>query len=103
VNFTIYKPDGSIFANREVRQRELFWKKQAPPSPRRRDLKSKSSLRERDRNIAGGTNPIQSRGLARMLFKLGRDFPAGEYKVIAEVRDLNANINFELELPFYLK
>ena len=60
VNFTIYKPDGSIFGKREVRQRELLWK----------------------------TNSIRSKGLARMYFKLGRDFPAGEYMVKAEVADL---------------
>ena len=80
VNYTIYKPDGSIFATRAVRQKEILWKKQAPPAPRR-------SLK----------------GLARMHFKFGKDAPAGEYKVKAKVTDLNADISFELELAFHLR
>lgn len=78
VNYTIYKPDGSIFATRAVGQREILWKKRAPPAR-------------------------QLWGLARMHFKFGKDDPAGEYKVKAEVTDLNADISFELELNFYLK
>ena len=77
VNYTIYKPDGSIFATHAVRQREILWKK---PTPRR-------------------SYPL---GLARMHFRLGRDDPAGEYKVKAKVTDLNADISFEIELNFFL-
>jgi hypothetical protein len=78
VNYTIYKPDGSIFATRAVRQREILWKKKTP----RRSY------------------PL---GLARMHFRLGRDDPAGEYKVKAKVSDLNADISFEIELNFSLR
>ena len=80
VNYTIYKPDGSIFATRAVRQRELLWKKQAPPAGRR-----------------------TRKGLARMHFKLGKDDPDGEYEVKAKVTDLNAGISFEIELNFHLR
>ena len=78
VNYTIYKPDGSIFATRAIWQKEILWKKQT----RRRSY---------------------SLGLARMHFRLGRDDPAGEYKVKAKVSDLNAGISFEIELNFYLR
>jgi hypothetical protein len=77
VNYTIYKPDGSIFATRAVRQKEILWK---PPAPRRR-----------------------LKGLARMHFKFGKDDTAGEYKVKAKVTDLNADISFELQLTFHLR
>lgn len=80
VNYTIYKPDGGIFATRAVRQRGLLWKRQAPPAGRR-----------------------SRKGLARMHFKFGKDDPAGEYKVKAKVTDLNADISFEIELNFYLR
>jgi hypothetical protein len=78
VNYTIYKPDGSIFATRAVRHREVLWKKQTP----RRSY------------------PL---GLARMHFRLGRDDPAGEYKVKAKVTDLNADASLEIELSFDLR
>ena len=80
VNFTIYKPDGSIFTTRAVWQRGLLWKKQAAPAGRR-----------------------SRKGLARMHFKFGKDDPTGEYKVKANVADLNADISFEIELNFYLR
>ena len=79
VNYTVYKPDGGIFATRAVWQRGLLWKKQAPHAGRR-----------------------TRKGLARMHFKFGKDDPAGEYKVRAKVTDLNADISFEIELNFYL-
>ena len=78
VNYTIYKPDGSIFATRTVGGRGLLWKKQA------------AGYRSR-------------KGLARMHFKFGKDDPAGEYKVKAKVADLNTDISFEIELNFYLR
>ncbi len=80
VNYTIYKPDGSIFATRAVWQRGLLWKKQA--------------------STAGRQSP---KALARMHFKFGKNDPAGEYKVKAKVADLNADISFEIELNFYLR
>lgn len=78
VNYTVYKPDGSIFATRAVWQREILWKKKT-------------------------RRTIYPLGLARMPFRLRRDDPAGEYKVKAKVSDLNAGISFEIELDFYLK
>jgi hypothetical protein len=78
VNYTIYKPDGSIFATHAVRQKEILWKKQTKRT----------------------SYPL---GLARMHFRLGRDDPAGEYKVKTKVSDLNAGISFEIELNFYLR
>ena len=80
VNYTIYKPDGGIFATRAVWRRGLLWKKQAPPAGR-------------------GSR----KGLARMHFKFGKGDPAGEYKVRAKVTDLNADISLEIELDFYLR
>ena len=103
VNYTIYKPDGSIFATRAVEQREILWKKRAPPAPRRSDPKSRNSLKRQGRKTGGGIASDQSKGLARMHFKLGKDDPAGEYKVKAKVTDLNADISFEIELNFYLR
>ncbi len=80
VNYTIYKPDGSLFAARAVGQRGFLWKKQASAAGRR-----------------------SRKGLARMYFKFGKDDPGGEYKVKAKVADLNADISFEIELNFYLR
>ena len=80
VNYAIYKPDGSIFTTRAVRQRELLWKRKARPKERR-----------------------TLRGLARMYFKLGKQDPDGEYKVKAKVTDLNADISFEIEVNFDLR
>jgi hypothetical protein len=76
VNYTIYKPDGSIFAEHKG---QPLWKEQAPPAP----------------NI--------QLGRAILAFRLGKDDPAGEYKVKAKVSDLNADISFELETKFRLK
>lgn len=78
VGYTIYKPDGSTFTTRAVRQRQILWKK-----------------RTRRTNYP--------RGLARMHFKLGKDDPDGEYKVKAQVIDFNANVSFEIELNFSLR
>jgi hypothetical protein len=81
VSYTIYKPDGSIFATRAVGPRAILWRKEAPTAGRRRGR----------------------RGLARMHFRFGKDDPAGEYKVKAKVEDLNADISLEIELNFYLR
>ena len=103
VNYIIYKPDGSIFATRAVWQRELLWKKQPPPAPHRSYPKTRDSLKKQGRKMGVGIASNQSKGLARMHFKFGKDDPAGEYKVKAKVTDLNADISFELELNFYLR
>jgi hypothetical protein len=99
VNYTIYKPDGSIFATRAVWQREILWKKQASPAPRRSSRKPGKQERRMEVRIV--SNP--SKGLARMHFRFRQDDPAGEYKVKAKVTDLNADNSFELELNFDLK
>lgn len=103
VNYTIHKPDGRIFATRAVRQRELLWKEQAPPAPHRRYSKARISLQEQGWEVGAGIASSQSKGLARMHFKLGKGDPVGEYKVKAKVTDLNADISFEIELSFYLR
>ena len=78
VGYTIYKPDGSTFATRTVRQRQILWKKRT-------------------------RRTVYPLGLARMHFKLGKDDPDGEYKVKAKVIDSNANVSFEIELNFSLR
>ncbi|HET6889470.1 MAG TPA: hypothetical protein VFH31_00080 [Pyrinomonadaceae bacterium] len=103
VNYTIYKPDGSIFATRAVRQGELLWKKQAPLAPHTSYPKTRNRLKKQGRKMGSGIAFNQSEGLARMHFKLGKDDPVGEYKVKAKVTDSNANISFEIELNFYLR
>ena len=52
--------------------------------------------------MRGGMASNQSKGLARIHFKLGKDAPSGSYKVKATVMDLNADISFDIELNFYL-
>jgi hypothetical protein len=99
VNYTIYKPDGSI-STRSVWKREVLWKKQAPPTPRRSKPRN-SSKKQGPKGAGIAFN--DSKGLARMHFKLGKDDPVGEYKVNASVSDLNADISFEVELNFYLR
>jgi hypothetical protein len=100
VNYTIYKPDGSIFATRAVWQKEILWKKQA------RSASSRSSPKPRNSSnlkMGSGVASNRSKGLARMNFKLRKDDPVGAYKVTAKVTDLNSDISFEVELDFYLK
>ena len=99
VDYTIYKPDGSVFATRAVRQREMLWKKRFPPAPRRSDPKP----RKQGRRMGVGIVSNSSKGLARMHFRLGKDDPFGEYKVKAKVTDFNADVSFDLELDFDLK
>lgn len=76
VDYTIFKPDGTIFAERKA---QPLWDMQAPPAP----------------NI--------QLGKAILAFKLGPNEPNGEYKVKARVSDLNADVTFELETRFRLK
>lgn len=100
VTYTIYKPDGGVFATRAVWQREIIWKKPATPARHRSNLKAGNSSNPK---IGVGITSNRSKGLARMLFKLWKGDPVGEYKVTAKVTDLNADISFELELNFYLR
>jgi hypothetical protein len=93
VDYAIYKPDGSVFATRAVRQKEILWKTQAP----------RRSYPERGRRTGAGIVSSPAKGLARMHFRLGKDDPVGEYQVKAKVTDLNAGVSFDLELNFYLK
>ena len=76
VDYTIYKPDGSIFAERK---KQPLWKEQAPP-------RENTQL-----------------GRAILAFRTAKSIPTGEYKVKAKVSDLNADISFELETQFSLK
>jgi len=70
VDYFLYRPDGSVYAERKG---EPLWKEPPPPAP----------------NI--------QLGRAILGFRLEKDDPAGEYKIKAKVSDLNADISFELE------
>ena len=73
VDFRIYKPDGSLYAERAGLE---LWKKAAPPA----------------------TNTQLS--TANMVIRLQPNDPAGEYKVKASLRDLNRDVSFEIEEKF---
>jgi hypothetical protein len=75
VDYTVYKPDGTIYAERK---QQSLWKEAAPP-----------------------TGIIQlSRAILAM--RMEPNDPEGDYKVKAKVTDLNAQISFELETKFRL-
>ena len=76
VDYTIYKPDGSVFAQR---LKQPLWKETAPPK----------------------TN-IQL-GRAILAFQFRKSEPSGLYKIKAQVRDINANTTVELETQIELK
>ena len=76
VDYMIYKPDGSIYAERKD---QPLWKSQAPPA----------------RNIQLGE--------ALVAIRFEKTDPAGEYKVDAKLRDLNAAISIELVTMIQLK
>jgi len=76
VDYTIYKPDGTVFVERE---HQPLWKEMAPPAP----------------NIQLGS--------AILAFRMRDVDLSGEYKIKAKVSDLNADISFELERKFTLK
>jgi len=76
VDYTVYKPDGTMFVERKSLP---LWDLQAPPAP------------------------IIQLGKAILAFKLGPNDGDGEYKVKARVSDLNANVTLELETKFRLK
>ena len=75
VDYSVYNPDSSLYVERK---RQPLWKEQAPPPP------------------------IIQLGRAILTLTMRKDDPAGEYKVKAKVRDLNADISFELETKFSL-
>lgn len=75
VDYAVYKPDGGLYAERKE---QTLWKEEAPPPP------------------------VIQLGRAILVLKMRKDDPAGEYKVKAKVRDLNADIAFELETRFSL-
>jgi hypothetical protein len=76
VSYEVYKPDGSLYAERKANP---LWKEKAPPTP----------------NVQVGR--------AILAFRLGKDDAEGDYKVKAKVSDRNADISFELETKFSLK
>lgn len=75
VDYAIYKPDGSLYVERNG---QPLWKEQAPPPP------------------------VIQLGRAILVLTMQKGDPAGEYKVKAKVHDLNADISFGLETEFSL-
>ena len=75
VDYTIYKPDGTVYGERKE---QPLWKEAPPP----------------------GTNIQLSRALLGI--RMEQNDPAGDYKVKARVADLNAQVSFELETKFRL-
>jgi len=76
VDYTVYKPDGTIYAERKE---QPLWKEAPPP----------------------GTNIQLSNAI--LVIRMEKEDPVGDYKVKARVADLNANISFELETKFRLR
>ena len=76
VDYTIYKPDGSVFVQR---LKQPLWKEAAPPKP----------------NI--------QLGRAILAFQFQKGQPTGQYKIKASVRDINANTMVDLETQIELK
>jgi hypothetical protein len=75
VDYAIYKPGGGLYVERKG---QPLWKELAPPVP---NIQLSSAI---------------------LALRMQKNDPAGEYKVKARVRDLNADISFELELKFRL-
>ena len=73
VDFQVFKPDGSLWAERKGLE---LWKKVAPPAA----------------NTQLST--------ANIIIRIQPNDPAGEYKVKASVRDVNRDVNFGLEGKF---
>ncbi len=76
VDYVIYKPDRSLYADS---QNQPLWKEQAPPAP----------------------NIQLSRAI--LGFRMEKNDPDGEYRVKAKVTDLNADVSFELNTKFRLE
>jgi hypothetical protein len=75
VDYLVYKPDGTLYAERK---NQPLWKDEPPPAP----------------------NIQLSNAILAIRFE--KDDAPGEYKVKAKVSDLNAQISFELETSFRL-
>ncbi len=76
VDYTIYKPDGTVYAERKE---QPLWDEEPPP----------------------GANIQLSKAILGI--SMEKNDPVGEYKVKAKVADLNAQISFELETKFKLQ
>jgi len=76
VDYSFYKPDGSLYAEQKA---QPLWKDTAPPPP------------------------IIQLGQAILAIRFEKDDSAGEYKIKAKVSDLNANVTFELETKIRLQ
>lgn len=76
VDYTIYKPDGSVFVQRLT---QPLWREAPPPKP----------------NI--------QLGRAILSFQFQKEQPTGQYKIKAQVRDLNANTTVDLDTQIELK
>jgi len=76
VDYIVYKPDGTVFAERKSLP---LWDLPAPPAPN------------------------TQLGKAILAFQLGPNDAAGEYRVTAKVTDLNGNVTLDLETKFRLK
>lgn len=76
VDYVIYKPDASLFVQRKA---QPLWKEPAPPKP----------------NV--------QLGRAILAFAFPKGQPSGKYRITARVRDLNADISFDLETQLVLK
>ena len=76
VDYAVYRPDGTLYAERKE---QPLWKEEAPPAP----------------------NIQLSRAI--LAIRMEKNDPAGDYKVKAKVTDLNASISFELETKFRLQ
>jgi hypothetical protein len=76
VDYMIYKPDGSLYAERKG---QPLWKNEAPPPP------------------------IIQLSSAILGFRIEKNDPSGEYRMKAKVSDLNAHVSFELETKFRVK
>lgn len=76
VDYAVYKPDGSLYAERKA---QPLWKEKPPPVP----------------NI--------QLGKAILGIRIEEKDPAGEYVVKAKVSDLNRKVSFELETKFQLQ
>lgn len=76
VDYYVYRPDGSVYAERKS---QPLWKEQAPPAPN------------------------TQLGRAILAMRMEKNNPTGEYKIKAKVSDLNASISFELETKIRVK
>ena len=76
VDYTIYKPDGSLLVERLA---QPLWKEESPPK----------------------SNMQLGRAILALQFKKGQ--PTGTYKITAKIKDINANAKVDLETQIELK